>query len=72
MPALQGALGLRRGWELCASATRLPDHFVERLGAAGVLSGTIDPRTIRLVTHAGIDDEAITATITALDGLGAA
>jgi len=55
---------------VCADARALPEKFVERLGEAGVLTGTIDPRTVRLVTHKDVDDDAIAGTIRAFDELG--
>jgi threonine aldolase len=56
---------------VCADARALPDNFVARLGAAGVRAGTIDPRTVRLVTHKDIDDDAIAGTIRVFDEIGA-
>jgi threonine aldolase len=56
---------------VCARLEVLPDRFVEKLGAAGVRVGTIDPRTVRFVTHKDVDDDDITRTIAALDGLRA-
>ena len=55
---------------VCADLRRLPAAFVGRLGRAGVRGGTIDSRTVRLVTHKDVDDAAITATIRAFDELG--
>jgi len=55
---------------VCADVRALPAGFVERLGRAGVRAGTIDARTVRLVTHHDVDDDAITATIRVLDELG--
>jgi threonine aldolase len=52
---------------VCAQLARLPTDFVERLGEHGVRSGTIDPRTIRFVTHKDLDDDAITRAIAAFD-----
>ena len=54
---------------VCADARALPEHFVERLDAVGVRAGTIDPRTVRLVTHKDVDDDAIAATFRAFDEL---
>jgi threonine aldolase len=54
---------------VCAELSKLPPNLVERLAERGVLSGTIDPRTIRLVTHNDVDDDAIAAAISALDEL---
>jgi threonine aldolase len=44
---------------VCADLARLPSDFVGRLEAAGVLAGTIDPRTVRFVTHCDVDDLGI-------------
>jgi threonine aldolase len=55
---------------VCADVRPLPDGFVELLDARGVRAGTIDPRTVRLVTHKDVDDDAIAATIRAFDALG--
>jgi threonine aldolase len=54
---------------VCARLEVLPARFIERLADAGVRCGTIDPRTVRLVTHKDVDDDAISRTITAFDEL---
>jgi threonine aldolase len=54
---------------VCAAVARVPDHFVGRLAEHGVRCGTIDPRTVRLVTHKDVDDEAIARTIAVFDQL---
>jgi threonine aldolase len=54
---------------VCADLRKLPDDFIARLANLGVLSGTLDPRTFRLVTHKDVDDAAITAAIAAFDQL---
>jgi threonine aldolase len=54
---------------VCASVAHLPDDFVDRLAAHGVLGGTIDPRTVRLVTHKDVDDAAVARVIDVLDRL---
>jgi threonine aldolase len=54
---------------VCAASDRLPENFIDRLEAAGVKSGTIDPRTTRLVTHKDVDDEGLATTIAAFDEL---
>jgi threonine aldolase len=54
---------------VCARLEVLPHHFIERLGAAGVRVGTIDPRTVRFVTHKDVDDDDITRVVAALDTL---
>jgi threonine aldolase len=51
---------------VCADLHALPDKFVERLADAGVQCDTIDPRTVRFVTHKDVDDAAIDRTIAAL------
>jgi threonine aldolase len=56
---------------VCADAARLPDNFVARLGELGVLTTTIDPRTVRFVTHKDVNDDDIAQTIKAFDKLGA-
>jgi len=57
---------------VCADVGSLPPDFVGRLGRLGVRSGTIDPRTVRFVTHKDVDDDAITATLRAFDEVAAA
>jgi threonine aldolase len=52
---------------VCAAAAALPEGFVARLAADGVLAGAIDPATIRFVTHKDVDDDGIIRTIAALD-----
>jgi hypothetical protein len=54
---------------VCARLEELPDRFVERLAGAGVRCGTIDPRTVRFVTHKDVDDDGIARTIAAFDEL---
>jgi threonine aldolase len=51
---------------VCADLNRLPDNVVARLGQNGVQCGTIDPRTVRFVTHKDIDDAALDATVAAI------
>lgn len=54
---------------VCARADRLPRNFLTALGSRGVRAGTIDPETIRLVTHKDVDDADIDRTIAAFDAL---
>jgi threonine aldolase len=56
---------------VCARLELLPDGFIDKLGAAGVRVGNIDPRTVRFVTHKDVDDDDIARTIGAFDGLRA-
>jgi threonine aldolase len=54
---------------VCAAIDHLPDKIVPRLAAKGVLSGTIDGRTVRFVTHHDVDDADLDRAIAALDDL---
>jgi threonine aldolase len=54
---------------VCARADRLPPSFRSLLDSQGIRSGTIDPQTIRLVTHKDIDDGDVERTIAAFDAL---
>jgi threonine aldolase len=57
---------------VCADVRALPDHFVATLVAREVRSGTIDPRTIRFVTHKDVDDEGMARTLAVFDEVRAA
>ena len=57
---------------VCADLRRLPSNFVERLEARGVVCGTLDPRTVRFVTHTDVDDDGITQAMAAFDELARA
>jgi threonine aldolase len=54
---------------VCARLAALPDDFIARLAALGVRTGTIDPRTVRLVTHKDVGDDDIGRVIKAFDEL---
>jgi len=54
---------------VCARLDALPREFVARLGGAGVRVGTIDPRTVRLVTHKDVDDDDVARVVAAFDDL---
>ncbi len=54
---------------VCADLQKLPAGFVAKLEATGVRTGTLDPRTFRLVTHKDVDDAAIDLAIRAFDSL---
>jgi threonine aldolase len=54
---------------VCARADRLPPTFLTVLDSHGVRAGTIDPDTVRLVTHKDVDDGDIDRTIAAFDAL---
>jgi threonine aldolase len=57
---------------VCADLARLPERFVDALAARGVRVGTIDPRTVRFVTHKDVDDDALAAALRAFDQVAAA
>jgi threonine aldolase len=57
---------------VCARLDALPDDFISKLAALGVRTGTIDPRTLRLVTHKDVDDDDIASVIKAFDALARA
>jgi threonine aldolase len=44
---------------VCAPRSALPPDLLDRLAAEGVLAGTIDPDTVRFVTHKDVDDAAL-------------
>jgi threonine aldolase len=54
---------------VCARLELLPDDFIARLSALGVRCGTIDPRTVRFVTHKDLDDGDIKRVVEAFDEL---
>jgi threonine aldolase len=56
---------------VCADLPKLPERFVDVLAALGIRVGTIDPRTVRFVTHKDVDDDALAATIGAFDRIAA-
>ncbi len=51
---------------VCARADALPADFLDALAAAGVRAGTIDPDTVRFVTHHDVDDAGIARAVDAL------
>jgi threonine aldolase len=44
---------------VCCPIAALPEDTLERLAAAGVLAGTLDPSTYRFVVHKDVDDDGI-------------
>jgi threonine aldolase len=56
---------------VCARLEQLPEHFIERLGTAGVRCATIDPRTVRFVTHKDVSDADLASVIAAFDEIRA-
>jgi len=57
---------------VCARRAALPPSMVDDLAAHGVLCGTIDPHTVRFVTHKDVDDDDLRRVATAFDVLAAA
>jgi threonine aldolase len=51
---------------VCARASAFPADLLDALAADGVLAGTVDPDTVRFVTHKDVDDEGLEHAITAL------
>jgi threonine aldolase len=54
---------------VCARADRLPEGMLAALAAVGIRAGTIDPETVRFVTHKDVDDDDIARVLRALDEL---
>ena len=50
---------------VCIAASAVPDDFLAQLTELDVLAGTIDPHTIRFVTHKDVDSAAIKRAIEA-------
>ena len=50
---------------VCVAASALPADFLARLAELDVLAGTIDPHTIRFVTHKDVDSVGIRRAIEA-------
>jgi threonine aldolase len=44
---------------VCCPLDALPADGLERLGAAGIMAGTLDPSTVRFVSHKDVDDDGI-------------
>ena len=57
---------------MCAAAGAFPPYLLDELAKAGVLAGTIDPDTVRFVTHHDVDDRDLTVAIDALHAIAAA
>jgi threonine aldolase len=51
---------------VCARADAFPAGVLELLAADGVLAGTVDPDTIRFVTHKDVDDGGLEHAVAAL------
>jgi threonine aldolase len=55
---------------VCAAAAALPPSFLDDLAADGVRAGTIDPATVRLVTHKDVDDADLDRALAAIAKAG--
>jgi threonine aldolase len=44
---------------VCAAANAFPPDLLDALAAEGVLAGTVDPDTVRFVTHKDVDDAGL-------------
>jgi threonine aldolase len=55
---------------VCAVAAALPASFLDDLAGAGVRAGTIDPMTVRLVTHKDVDDADLDRALAAITKAG--
>jgi threonine aldolase len=54
---------------VCARADAFPSDLLEVLAADGVLAGTVDPDTVRFVTHHDVDDAGVDHAIAVLRGI---
>ena len=55
---------------MCARASAFPADVLDVLAAEGVLAGTVDPDTVRFVTHKDVDDSAIDHAVAVLGRIG--
>ena len=55
---------------VCAAARAFPPDLLDALAAEGVLAGTVDPDTVRFVTHKDVDDAGLDHAIDVLRGIG--
>src|SRR3954469_17809770 len=51
---------------VCARADAFPPDLLDALAREGVLAGTVDPDTVRFVTHKDVDDPAIDHAVAVL------
>ncbi len=51
---------------VCAAASAFPPDLLDALAAEGVLAGTVDPDTVRFVTHKDVDDAGLDHAIEVL------
>lgn len=55
---------------VCARASAFPPGFLDALAGDGVLAGTVDPDTVRFVTHKDVDDAGLEHACGVLARLG--
>jgi threonine aldolase len=55
---------------VCARATAFPPDVLDALAAEDVLAGTVDPDTIRFVTHKDVDDAGLDHAVAVLQRVG--
>ncbi|HEV7534751.1 MAG TPA: GntG family PLP-dependent aldolase [Acidimicrobiia bacterium] len=55
---------------VCCDSTALPASFLDDLAAHGVRAGTIDPTTVRLMTHKDVDDADLDRALAAIAKAG--
>ena len=55
---------------VCARADAFPPDLLDALAREGVLAGTVDPDTVRFVTHKDVDDSAIDHAVAVLGRIG--
>jgi threonine aldolase len=51
---------------VCAAARAFPPDLLDALASDGVLAGTVDPDTVRFVTHKDVDDAGLAHAVAAL------
>ena len=56
---------------VCLDRSALPADFLPRLADQGIRAGTIDPSTVRLVTHKDVDDDDLERVLGAIGTLAA-
>ena len=54
---------------VCARANAFPPSIVDDLASHGVRAGTIDPATLRFVTHKDVDDTGVERFASAIDAI---
>lgn len=55
---------------VCVRGDAVPPHLLDLLAGEGVLAGTVDPDTVRFVTHKDVDDAALDHAVGVLQRIG--